>query len=159
MNSSITHNRRAALDLWHAYQAACPDRTYPGELPVIDHFGDSPELADELLELVLDGTKRAIATLLVDLLADGEPLPCIGGHWIACDGRGEPRAILRTTELRIGRADSVDEAFAREEGEPDRNGWLQGHRRYWKREQVSRGSDWNEDLEVVFERFDVVWQA
>lgn len=150
-------DRPAALAMWREYAATLP--APPGEDPAVDRFGDGAELTDELLGLVLAGTKRATAGLVADFAHEGEPLPRIGGHWVACDGAGRPRCILRTTELRLGRLDSVDDAFARDEGEGDRTraGWLAGHERYFRRTQAARGQAWDDDLEVVFERFRVVW--
>ncbi|MGY1642921.1 ASCH domain-containing protein [Geodermatophilus sp. SYSU D00703] len=127
--------RDEALDMWRAYTES---RTRPvpagDEPPVVDRFGDSAALA-------------------------GEPLPRIGGHWVACDGTGRPRCVLRTVELRLGPLASVDDAFAADEGEGDRTraSWLAGHERYFRRTQAVRGGDWSDGLEVVFERFRVVW--
>ncbi|MDP9695562.1 UNVERIFIED_ORG: uncharacterized protein YhfF [Arthrobacter globiformis] len=50
-------------------------------------------------------------------LTAGRRLFRIGSHWIACDGAGVPRVVLRTVELRLG--PFTDEAFARDEGEDD----------------------------------------
>jgi uncharacterized protein YhfF len=153
----------AAHLFWNDYAAARPgwataDRAAPDDL-VVDHFGDSAELADHLLELVLHGPKRATASLVVEYVAEESPLPGIGGHWIACDGRGAPRAILRTTGLRLGPVDSVDDAFARDEGEDDRtrDSWLREHRRYWTRVCAAQDLPFDDSSEVVFERFRVVW--
>jgi uncharacterized protein YhfF len=142
--------------MWRDYAAA---RRRPDEEPVVDRFGDSAALSDRLLGLVMAGTKRATAALVGDFAADGEPLPRIGAHWVACDGAGRPRCILRTTELRLGPLDSVDDAFAWDEGEDDRTraSWLREHERYFRRTQAARGQGWSDDLEVVFERFRVVW--
>ncbi|MCF6514540.1 ASCH domain-containing protein, partial [Blastococcus sp. MG754427] len=72
---------------------------------------------------------------------------------------GAPRCVLRTTELRLGPLRSVDEAFAWDEGEDDRTreSWLREHERYFRRTLPARGRAWSDDLEVVFERFRVVW--
>ena len=61
--------------------------------------------------------------------------------------------------LRLGVAESVDDDFAWDEGEGDRTraDWLRGHRGYWQRVCRARGAEFTEDLEVVFERFRVVW--
>jgi uncharacterized protein YhfF len=66
--------------------------------------------------------------------------------------------VLRTTELRIGRLDSVDDASAQDEGEGDRTraGWLAGHLRCSTRTLAAPGRSWDDGLEVVFERFRVV---
>jgi uncharacterized protein YhfF len=79
--------------------------------------------------------------------------------WVACDGNGAPRCVLRTVELRLGRLDSVDDAFAWDEGEGDRTRADRpaGHLAYFTRTQAARGQAWDDDLEVVFERFQVVW--
>lgn len=132
--------------------AACPDHT-------VEHFGDSEQLADELLALVLAGGKRATSSLVADFLAEGEALPRVGSHWIACDGRGRPRTVLRSTELRVGPFTSVDADFAAAEGEDDLSleSWRREHRRYWTRGCEARGEAWSEDHEIVFERFAVVW--
>lgn len=150
-------DRPAALALWDDYVATLPSR--PLEEPTVERFGDGRALADALLGLVLAGTKRATAGLVSDFAADGVPLPRIGGHWIVCDGAGAPRCVVRSTELRLGRLGRVDDAFAWDEGEGDRSraSWLAGHERYFRRTQAARGQEWRDDLEVLFERFRVVW--
>lgn len=148
----------AARRMWGDYVAATPglaDTT----APAAEWFGDSPEMADELLAYVHGGTKRATAGLVADYVAAGESLPRVGDHWIVCDGSGAPRVVLRTTELRVGPSSSVDERFAWDEGEGDRSlaSWLDGHRRFFRRSCERIGLTFSDDLEVCFERFLVVW--
>jgi uncharacterized protein YhfF len=151
--------RDEALTMWRAYAGAHPSRRLPDAPSAVECFGDSAALADELLALVLAGTKRATAALADDFAEAGEALPRIGGHGVACDGAGRPRAVLRTVELRLGPLASVDDAFAWDEGEGDRTraDWLAGHLAYFTRTLAARGRPWEDDLEVVFERFRVVW--
>src|SRR5919107_831486 len=145
--------------MWRDYVDAHPERAAADDEHPVERFGDSAELADELIGLVLHGPKRATAGLGADFAAEGEPLPRIGGHWIACDGSGAPRAVLRTVELRVGPIGSVDDAFAWDEGEGDRtrDDWLRGHRAYFTRTCAARGERFDDAQEVVFERFAVVW--
>jgi uncharacterized protein YhfF len=149
----------AAERMWADYAAARPAAARITDEHPVERFGDSVELADELIGLVLHGPKRATAGLVADFAAEGEPLPRIGGHWVACDGSGAPRAVLRTTELRLGPIDSVDDAFAWDEGEGDRtrDDWLRAHRGYWNRVCSARGERFTDGQDVVFERFRVVW--
>lgn len=154
--------KASSRELWDAYLATHP--LFSEERPPTERFGDSAELADELLELVRNGPKRATAGLVAEFLHDNEPLPRIGRHWIVADGAGVARTVLRSTELRIGRLDSVDARFAWDEGEGDRSRewWLDVHRRFFLRTCLRIGITLDDPadvdgLEVVFERFDVVW--
>jgi uncharacterized protein YhfF len=152
-------DRPAALAMWAEYAAAHPELVAAQDAePDIGCFGESVELADELLHLVVHGPKRATAGLVSDYV-DDERLPRIGGHWVVCDGSGTPQVVLRSTELRIGVLESVDDAFAWDEGEGDRSRryWLAAHRDFFGRTCAARGAEFTEDLEVVFERFRVVW--
>ncbi|WP_376765709.1 ASCH domain-containing protein [Agromyces agglutinans] len=110
---------------------------------------------------MLDGAKRATASLVAEFAIEGQPLPRIGGHWIACDSTGRPRVILRSIELRIARFGDVDAAFAYDEGEDDRTleSWRENHRRYWQRVAPTLGFEWTEQHEIVLERFEVAWTA
>ncbi|HYO37395.1 MAG TPA: ASCH domain-containing protein [Geodermatophilus sp.] len=145
--------------MWRACRAAAPGPLPPEEDPWIGRFGDSAAMATQLLGLVLAGTKRATVGLVRDSADDGEPLPRIGGHWVACDGDGAPRCVLRTVELRLGPLAGVDDAFAWDEGEGDRTRawWITAHLAYFRRTCAARGRDWSDELELVFERFRVVW--
>lgn len=155
----VPPDRDAAERMWAGYVAAHPARAGAGDEHPAEFFGDSRELADELIDLVLHGPKRATAGLVADFAAEGEPLPRVGGHWLACDGAGVPRAVLRSVELRIGPIETVDDAFSWDEGEGDRtrDDWLRGHRRYFARTCAARGEQFTEEHEVLFERFRVVW--
>lgn len=149
----------AAAALWEAYAAAHPERVAACPDHTVERFGDSEQLADELLALVLEGGKRATAALVRDFVAEGEPLPRVGSHWIACDGRGVPRVVLRSTELRVATFDEVDADFAAAEGEDDGTleSWRREHARYWTLTCAARGETWSEQDEIVLERFTVVW--
>jgi uncharacterized protein YhfF len=133
-----------------------------GGLPlpeIVEPFGDSVELADELLELVVNGPKRATASALVDYEREGISVPKPGTISIATDGRGRARAVLRTTEVRIGPLSSVDADFAWDEGEGERirSSWLAGHAEYFRRYLPSIGVEFDPDMATVFERFEVLF--
>jgi uncharacterized protein YhfF len=126
----------------------------------VEPFGDTPELADELIELVVHGPKRATAGALVDYHLEGRSSPPRSGTFsIATDGSGRARAVLRTTEVRIGPLSSVDEAFAWDEGEGDRTreSWLIEHQRYFRRYLPTIGVSFDSEMATVFERFEVLF--
>jgi uncharacterized protein YhfF len=126
---------------------------------IVEPFGDSAELADELIELVVHGPKRATASALVDYEREGMPRPRPGTMSIATDGAGRARAVLRTTEVRIGPLSSVDASFAWDEGEGDRTraSWLAEHEHYFGRYLATIGVDFDPDMATVFERFEVLY--
>jgi len=126
------------------------------------HFGDSPDFADELAELVVSGPKRATVGWVAEAELDGDTLPEVGAYFIVLDGSGRPRCTIRTTETRRGPLMSVDAAFAWDEGEGDRTlaWWLDGHRRYFARRSQAIGLPFDEnESELLFERFEVVHRA
>jgi uncharacterized protein YhfF len=137
--------------------AVGPDADLP---QVVGAFGDHVEMADNLIDLVLQGIKRATAGAVVAFAHDGEALPHIGSRWIATDGTSRPRAVLRCTDVRIGPLSSVDDSFAWDEGENDRTraGWLAAHTNFFSRYLPTIGEKFDPDIEVVFERFAVDYQ-
>jgi uncharacterized protein YhfF len=128
-------------------------------VPAAEPFGDSMELADELIDLVVSGPKRATAGAYEEYVAEGAALPQVGCLSIATDGHGRPRAILRTTEVRVGPLSSVDDEFARDEGEGDRTRewWLAAHQGFFRRYLPTVGLRYDDDMPTVFERFEVIY--
>ena len=112
-------------------------------------FGDSPEMADELLALVLAGRKRATCWAA----AQGTQGVEVGARSVVTDGQGKPRAIIETIELTRRRFLDVDESFACDEGEGDRtlDYWRAAYRDYFTREGT-----YADDMEVYCERFRLI---
>ena len=111
-------------------------------------FGDSPALADELLDLVLESIKTATCS------TEDEPNTSTPGErWIVLDGRGTPRCVIETTEVSYRRYSEVDAAFAHDEGEGDRSlaYWRKAHRQYFGRQ-----GKFSEDMMLMCERFRLV---
>jgi uncharacterized protein YhfF len=123
-------------------------------------FGASPEQADELLALVLDGTKTATAGALWDYENDEVPLPEIGSLSIIVDGRGHPRALIETTAVEVRPFAEVDAEHARLEGEGDLSleHWRDVHRRFFA-EVATHDRPVDDAMPVVLERFRVVFSA
>ena len=111
-------------------------------------FGDGPDLASELAELVLAGKKRATCWAATD-----GPQTEVGKRMVMLDGSGIPRAVLETVELTQRRFGEVDAAFAFDEGVGDRTlaSWRRAHRNYFGR----RGT-FAPDMLLWCERFRVV---
>jgi uncharacterized protein YhfF len=112
-------------------------------------FGDNPDLANRLLELVLSETKRATCWAESQGLLSAE----VGKMMVALDGQRVPKAILKTVELTKRRFDEVDEAFAYDEGEGDRS--LQ----YWREAHIlyfTRLGRYAPDMMLWCERFELV---
>jgi uncharacterized protein YhfF len=124
-------------------------------------FGDSPEMADELVGLVLTGPKRATAGLVWEYERSGDPLPEVGTFSVVVDGSGSPACVVETTDVQIKPLREVDAAFAWDEGEGDRTvpDWLDGHRRFFTRFLAGQGVEFSDDMPAVFERFRLVWPA
>ncbi|MCA5894792.1 ASCH domain-containing protein [Isoptericola sp. NEAU-Y5] len=124
-------------------------------------FGDSPELADGLLALVLDGTKTATASLVVEYEEANEPAPAKGDLSIVLDGAGDPRLLIRTTRVDTVPFDEVTEEHAYLEGEDDRTlaSWRTEHERYWRRALGGLGREFDPSMAVVCERFKVLYGA
>ena len=148
----MNHDRIAAF--WDAGRASL---RLPADAPQPEAwaFGDSPEMADELLALVLAGTKRATAGALWEYEAEGESVPEPGDLSIVLDGAGNPACIIETTEVRILPMDKVDAAFAFDEGEGDRTlaWWQAAHERFFRRTLAAIGQTFTPDMPVVAERF------
>lgn len=122
-------------------------------------FGDGPALADELIDLVLAGRKRATTGALWEYEQGDEPLPEVGDLAIALDGRGVPRCVLRTEEVRVLPMNEVDADFAFAEGEGDRtlSSWRDAHERFFRRFLPTIGLAFQPDMPVVLERFSVAY--
>ena len=120
-------------------------------------FGATPEEADELLDLVLEGTKTATASALWDYEAEGEDLPSVGTLGIVVDGHGAPRALVVTTAVRTVPFDEVDEAHAHAEGEGDRSleYWRRVHEEFFT-EHASHDKGFATDMPVVLEEIAVL---
>ncbi len=111
-------------------------------------FCDSPALADELLDLVMQGIKTATCS------TEDEPnTSSPGEQWIVLDGRGNPRCVIESTEVTYRNFGEVDASFAHDEGEGDRSlaWWRDAHRRYF-----GRLGRFSEDMTLMCERFRLV---
>ncbi len=130
----------------------------PEQPPIAWPFGATTEHADELLELVLAGTKTGTASSFWDYEATDEPLPAAGDLSIILDGAGDPRAVIETTDVQTIPFDEVGAEHAHAEGEGDRTleHWRQVHERYW-REHSENPRGFEPDMPVVCERFRLVW--
>ena len=116
-------------------------------------FGDSPAMADDLLALVLAGTKAATCGALRDFPAGSADMPVVGRRDVVLDGKGRRAAVIETLEVTIRRFDEVDETFAHDEGEGFRTlaDWRKGHQEYFE-----RNGGFSPDMELVCERFKLV---
>ncbi|PCI63690.1 MAG: ASCH domain-containing protein [Kordiimonadales bacterium] len=112
-------------------------------------FGDSPELADELLALVMNGRKTA--TCYSPELETDE-LSKIGERQIVLDGHGEKACVIEITAVDFARFCDVSADFAFLEGEGDRSleNWRADHEAYFRRQGV-----FSQDMKLVCEQFRV----
>ena len=115
-------------------------------------FGDSAEMADELLGLVLAGVKTATSSALADYGPDETPAQP-GSVEVVLDGTGNPRAVIRITSVEIVPFGEVDADFAAAEGEGDRSltCWRNAHESFFRRRGL-----FDPEMLLVCERFELI---
>jgi GrpB-like predicted nucleotidyltransferase (UPF0157 family)/uncharacterized protein YhfF len=130
----------------------------PGGTTRVGAFGDSPELSEQLLSLIRNGTKRATASLLWAYEADAEPVPAPGDVEVAVDRFNEPSVVTRVIEVEIVPFNEVREEFAAREGEGDGSlaYWREAHWAFFSRECKRLGRTPREVMPVVCVTFEVL---
>lgn len=115
-------------------------------------FGGAP---DELVRLVLEGTKVATASAYPLYEQEGEMLPQEGSYSVVLNARDEAVCIIRTTKvyLRSFREVSAEHAFKEGEGDRSLEYWREVHREFFTREMEAAGLTFNENMPVVCEEF------
>lgn len=148
-------------EFWQEYlDSLAEDAPHPDDYQAWG-FGDTPEMADELGRLVVEGIKTGTASLAWEYAHDGEEFPRVGDCSVVLDGAGEPLCIIETTRVYVEAFKDVDAEQAHAEGEGDRSleYWREAHWDYFSRrcEVIGRAAD--ECMPVMCERFRVVWQG
>lgn len=116
-------------------------------------FGDSPEMADELLALVLTGKKTAT----VSVVLGDEQTPSVGDLSLVLDGHGNPACVIKTVYLETVKFCDLTWDMVKLEGEDENfEQWKSGNIRYWTRDAARRGYTFTNQTPITFERFEVV---
>ncbi|WP_207650795.1 ASCH domain-containing protein [Eisenbergiella tayi] len=116
-------------------------------------FGDSSEMADELLALVLSGKKTAT----VSVVLESDQKPNVGDLSLVLDGRGNPACVIKTVHLETVKFCDLTWDMVKLEGEDETfEQWKAGNIRYWTRDAARRGYTFNDQTPITFERFEVV---
>ena len=123
------------------------------------HFCDNQEDADALVQLVLQGIKRATASAVACYEEEKEPLPREGEYSIVTNWEGKALCIIRTTRLQIFPFNQVPPEFAAREGEGDGSleYWRRVHEAAFSRGLGEYGLEFREDMPVLCEEFEVVY--
>ncbi|MCR4902388.1 MAG: ASCH domain-containing protein [Butyrivibrio sp.] len=120
-------------------------------------FGKS---ADELAELVLNGTKTATCSVFTLYEVEGEELPKEGELSIVLDSKDNAVCIIQTTKVYVTSFKDVSEEHAFKEGEGDKSlkYWRDVHTEFFTEELKEIEQDFNSDMKVVCEEFEVVYK-
>ena len=154
-------NHPAIEKYWNDFLATQPsDSLYQSKTYIAEGFGDHPQLADELGQLVLSGIKTATCAAVWEYEAEGQPFQEAGTLWIVLDGKGDPICITETVSVTFCRYNEVGEEFARAEGEGDLSlqYWREAHKNFFSRTLPRIGREFVEDMPLLCERFKVIYK-
>jgi uncharacterized protein YhfF len=148
---------------WQTFvrSAVCPPGVKADEIPVAEGFGDNPQLANELGQLVYAGVKTATCGALWEYEDLGDPLPKVGDLEIVTDGQDRPTCVIEITEVTIKPYNEVSADFAYAEGEDDRTlaSWRREYWKYFSRVLPSIGRRPEETMPLVCQRFRVIFRG
>ena len=121
------------------------------------HFDLTEESANHLLNLVLEGKKRATSSSYPGYLTEGEDIPKVGDMSVITDWDGNPRCVIRDTKVQIIPFKDITFDLAGLEGEDENlESWRTKHEAFFREEGSEVGYTFSPDMKVVFEEFEVV---
>ncbi len=124
------------------------------------HFCNDKETANKLAELVIKGIKRGTTSVYKFYEIENEEIPKEGTHSIITNWDGVAKCIIKDKKVYVRSFKDVDEVLARIEGEGDKSlsYWRKVHIECFTEELKEIGIEFNEDMLVVFEEFEVVYK-
>lgn len=130
--------------------------------PVVDglrtiEFGTPGEMRRRLVDLVVNGNKRATAGLMSDYEDEDEPIEHVGERLAIVDDDGAHVATVTATKVVLSRFADVPDEFALAEAEGDLNAadFRASHSRFWS----SVGIPVTDETVVVLIYFDLTATA
>lgn len=124
------------------------------------HFDLNEKSANELLELVLIGKKRATASSLWNYEISETTPPKVGDYSIVTDWDGNPRCVIMTTKISILAFKDMTFDICKLEGEDDSlESWRNNHIKFFTKDGEILDYTFTEDMPVLFEEFEVVYQS
>ena len=121
------------------------------------HFELTESACNTLLDLVLQGKKRATSSSLAGYQLSGEEPPEERDLSVTTDWDGNPRFVIRTVRVTLIPYRDIAFDLARLEGEDDTlDSWRMNHGKFFREEGKELGYEFTEDMTVVFEEFEVV---
>ena len=150
-----TLNREARIERY--WQQFLADSKRPADTRYLEafHFDLNQRSADELLELVLTGKKKATSSSYYEL---ADNLPEVGSLSIVTDWLGNPACVIETTRLQTLPFSEIDFALCSLEGEDTcLETWRQNHEHYFTADGKRRGYEFSWDMPVIFEEFNVIY--
>lgn len=123
------------------------------------HFELTEYWANELLKLVLDGTKRATSSSLESFRINGLKTPEAGDLNIVTDWNGVPKCVIETSAVTILPFKDMTYDICKREGEDEcLDTWRAGHISFFTGEGKEIGYEFDEEMLIVFEDFEVVYR-
>jgi uncharacterized protein YhfF len=122
-------------------------------------FGNTSEMARELVALVLQEKKTATASLVEENKLNPESAPVPDGYSVVTDFEGNPQCVIQTTEIRHLPFYKVDAQFAFDEGEGDQTleYWRECHWQYFSKEAKELAVEFDESSLITCERFKLLF--
>lgn len=148
----------SARNMWGDYLDAHLEDAF-AEAPKVIHFCENEKDANAFAKLVSKGKKKAISPSLLGLQYRKEPLPKLGDFMVITDWAGKAKCIVRTTAVSLKPFFSINEDYARLEGEGDQSldYWKKVHWDYYTRELEPFNRVPRESMIVVCQTFEKVF--
>ena len=86
-------------------------------------------------------------------------MPTVGAYSVVTDFGGDPKCVVRTTEVQTIPYNEVDADFAFDEGEGDQSlaYWRGVHWDYFSKQCLELGREPSETMPVICERFELLY--
>ena len=123
-------------------------------------FLDGKKGCDRLASLVRAGIKTATSSLVRIFELDGEELPKEGDYSVIMDSEEDALFIIKNKSVTVNKFCDVGEDIAYKEGDGDQtlDYWRRVHEKYFREQCEEYGIEFSEDMEVVTEEFELIFQ-
>lgn len=142
------------------YLSSLPESENTTDAEVIAEYYCADEYnANECARLVNAGFKKASCSLKAAYDLESESLPKIGQLTVVLNWAQEPVCIVKMTDVSICPFNQVTPEFAKLEGEGDGSykWWKEAHIAFFTEYAAQEGLEFNENSELVLERFEKVY--